>query len=448
MKSVAHVLLLTLALVGAVHAGSTKETILPEPKSWAPGDPITLGSDRLVLDISARARVEARENNFDFNSGKNALTDDAYLLERVRLGITLRATDWLTLRAQAQSALEIGSDRSDIPGVLGAEGDDAIDLRLLSLKFGSEKLCPFSLEIGRQALNYGDQRLIGALEWNNIGRVFDAAVLRWKQKDQTLDLFTASAVLPEEDAFNQSYFSGGDYRQALTGLYYTNQMLACQTTDLYALWQTAEGNTDFATLGTRWASKAGKFGAWDYGFEGAIQFGQVGGIDLLAGALHGGGGYTWDAAWKPRLGVGYDYGTGDDNPGNGKIGTFQNLYPTNHLYYGFMDVFSWQNINSPYIELSAKPTPTLTARAAWHVFWLATTEDAWYRANGVSRVRPRTPDASSFVGSELDLTLAWKPIKWAEALLGYSHFFAGDYLQDTGASSDADFFYVQVGLNF
>jgi len=35
-----------------------------------------------------------------------------------------------------------------------------------------------SLKIGRQELIYGDERLIGAFGWNNIGRVFDAAKLR------------------------------------------------------------------------------------------------------------------------------------------------------------------------------------------------------------------------------------------------------------------------------
>ena len=363
---------LVLACTG-VQAGSVEPRIPITTKSWSPGDPIEIGSDRVILDLSARARFEFRDNTFDFNSASDALTDDAFVLERVRLGLTITATDWLVVRMQAQSALELGSARPDIPGSLGAEGDDPIDVRLFSFNIGNDKLCPFSLEVGRQTLNYGDQRLIGAFEWNNIGRVFDAAVLRWKQKSQRLDLFTASAVVPEDGAMNQSFYSGGDLRQTLSGVYYTNSMLACQTTDLYALWQSLEGGTDFVTLGARCASKPDALNGFDYGLEGAFQVGQVNGYDLLAGAVHGALGYTWDNPWKPHLALAYDYGTGDDNLADGDVGTFQNLYPTNHLYYGYMDAFSWQNINSPSIEFSVKPTKEVTFRAAWHVFWLAST---------------------------------------------------------------------------
>jgi hypothetical protein len=31
---------------------------------------------------------------------------------------------------------------------------------------------------------------------------------------------------------------------------------------------------------------------------------------------------------------------------------------------------------------------------------------------------------------------------------GYSHFFAGDYLADTGPSDDADFGYLQATISF
>jgi hypothetical protein len=33
-------------------------------------------------------------------------------------------------------------------------------------------------------------------------------------------------------------------------------------------------------------------------------------------------------------------------------------------------------------------------------------------------------------------------------LLGYSHFFAGDYLRDTGADDDADFAYVMTTISY
>lgn len=410
--------------------------------------PLSAFDGRLVFDVAVQSRMEARENTFDFDDGTDSLTDDTYLLNRIRLGFTARPADWLTFRAQAQDSREFWSKRPNQPGALGAEGDDPFDLRLLSLTLGDPQEHPATLSLGRQPLNYGDQRLIGGLEWNNIARVFDAAVLRWRSGVHKVDAFAASVVVPEDDAMNQSWLSGSGSRHLLGGLYYVNDALAWQTTDVYAFWESREGGTDFATLGMRWASRPSATGGFDYGLEAVAQAGRARGLDLAAGALHLGVGYTWDTAWKPRLGLAWDYGTGDDDPTDGDLGTFQNLYPTNHKYYGYIDAFSWQNLNAPSLEISAHPAETLDLRAAWHVYSLATTDDAWYRANGSTRVRPVTPEASAFAGQEIDLTVTWKPAGWASLLAGYSHFFAGDYLGDTGAAADADFLYIQAGLTF
>jgi len=79
---------------------------------------------------------------------------------------------------------------------------------------------------------------------------------------------------------------------------------------------------------------------------------------------------------------------------------------------------------------------------------LATTDDAWYRANGAAKVRPITPGAPDFVGSEIDLTGTYQPLKWLGFQAGYSHFFSGAYVRATGPDSDADFGYIQTLINF
>src|SRR5678815_647098 len=82
--------------------------------------------------------------------------------------------------------------------------------------------------------------------------------------------------------------------------------------------------------------------------------------------------------------------------------------------------------------------------------------DYWFRSNGVSTLRTKTPDgrdvrrigADNFAGQEIDLTLTWSPVKPLKIIAGYGHFFAGDYLRDTGPHDDADFGYVQAQLLF
>jgi hypothetical protein len=146
--------------------------------------------------------------------------------------------------------------------------------------------------------------------------------------------------------------------------------------------------------------------------------------------------------------VEYAYGSGDDDAADGDVGTFQNLFPTNHKYYGALDLFSWQNIHQPGLTLQVSPVKNLSVRFDYQMFWLADTADAWYRANGTKQVRPIDDQADNYAGSEIDVTVSWKAHKNLALTAGYSHFFTGDYLQATGTASDADFGFVMAVVDF
>lgn len=408
----------------------------------------------VTFDFQERLRFEYRENNFDFNDRVNSLTDDSWLLQRARVGIKLQPTEFLTFYVQGQSAFEIDSDRPNEPGVLGAEGDDPIDLRQAYVKVGGKDL---NVTIGRQILSYGDERLVGAFDWNNFGRTFDAVKFHYGTKDWSLEAFASSVVVIDSDEFNQSdLFDGNDTgrSQIFSGVYFSTTLLPFQVTDLYAFElheEYAVGDTDFVTLGTRMAADPAKFSGFFYETEMAVQLGEVKGKDLTAFAGHWGAGYVWlKSAWKPRLAVEYSFATGDSNAKDGEVGTFQNLFPTNHKFYGYMDTFAWQNIQEPGVCFSVQPTTALKLQLDYRAYWLAKTTDAWYRANGVTQVRPITPGADKFAGTELDVTATYKLSKNFSFLVGYCHFFAGDYLKDAGskASDDADFAYAQVTIEF
>ena len=458
-----------------------------------PQNPLSFADEKVVFDLHGRTRWEIRKNNFDFDDSVNALTDDNWFLLRFRIGLMLKPTSWLRLYGQGQDAREWLSDRPDFPGTFGAEGDDTFDLRQGYIEIGDPKAFPLTLKAGRQILSYGDERLIGAFDWNNIGRTFDAVKLRWEEKTWWVDAFASSVVVPARGQYNQSDFYNGnetDRDQVFSGVYFSTAALSFQTTDLYALHlyensnprflPTARGDSSFVTLGLRTKSKPGFFATeeaappadgkqvgggkstpapppsprpvgFDYDAELAFQTGKVRGLDLTSFAAHAGVGYTLDVPWLPRLGVAYNFGTGDGDPLDGEIETFQNLFPTNHKFYGQMDVFSWQNMHDLEASLKVQPVKAVTLKAEYHAFWLATTDDVWYRANGVTPVRTLTPQArkaSNYAGSEVDILAQWVVTKYFTVEAGYSHFFAGDYLDDTGPADDADFGYVMATLTF
>ncbi len=407
---------------------------------------------KVQFTFHARVRGEYRENVFDFNDNNDALTDDSWILHRIRLGIEWQPVSWLHVTVQGQDVRESFSDRPDVPLQMGAEGDDAFDLRLASLEFGDPK--HLSLKLGRQVLSYGDERLVGPLEWLNFSRTFDAVKLHYQEKDWWLDGFASSVVRLHESKFNNSDWTDtqNSRRQLFSGLYFSTSALDVQVTDLYAFHLHEEaltGSTDFVTLGTRMKGDPVKLNGWDYIVELAGQAGQVRGQDLQAYAYHLEGGYNWlSSPWKPRLALEYSAGSGDGQAGDGQVGTFQNLFPTNHPPYGFMDTMAWQNMHNVVLRLAAQPHKKLKTTLDMHAFWLADTGDAWYRTNGTTQVRNITPGANNYAGAELDFTINAKLTQHLDMLLGYSHFFAGSYLDDTGAGDDADFAYLMLTLNY
>lgn len=98
---------------------------------------------------------------------------------------------------------------------------------------------------------------------------------------------------------------------------------------------------------------------------------------------------------KPRIYLEYSFAAGDDDPTDSDSETFQNLFASNHPFYGYMDLFSWQNIHELAAGVKCTPVKNLTAEIYGHSFWLANTNDSWYRANGLTVVRPLTPAAAT-----------------------------------------------------
>jgi hypothetical protein len=221
---------------------------------------------------------------------------------------------------------------------------------------------------------------------------------------------------------------------------------------------------DVFTLGLRYLvpPKAGEF---DAEYEVAGQWGQVDRQTATATGPYGGSSPTLDQrAWafhslvgytpaglpgKLRVDVEYNVASGDTNRTDGQNGSFMNLFPSNHKFYGFMDAFAWKNLREFVATARFTPLPQTVVRIDYHRFSLYSTQDAWYRANGVATVRPLNAAAQaapSRAGDELDFTATWTPRPWAAIDLGYSRFSAGAYLQATGARSNAYFLYLQTTL--
>lgn len=477
---------MVLAITSAVYAGDYSPTSPLRPSAGFLNDRLRQDNPyNAAWDIGAqtRLRLEIKENGgvaplTDFRA-TGVDNDNSYLLLKVRPRVGYTA-EWFSVFAEGRHSSSSGDDRNPNP-----ESDGPLDLHQAYLTLGNHKEFPVSLKVGRQELSYGDERLVGAFAWNNIGRVFDAAKLRWQNPYFAADFFSGRVIIPDDNAFNMA----NDY-DWFSGVYASTKLIPKQTTELYFLSRnTAAGSPtlsgvgspallngpsarDIYTVGLRLKSAPGEFGNWDYTVELMGQFGHFNdpalpaasrSLEHQAYALFAGGGYTWTGlAYTPRLGLEYNWGSGDSNPTDDKHETFENLFPTNHKFYGYMDFASLQNLHNVRFTASMKPIARLSLTAEGHAFWLAETSDNFYAVNGARRggiaATPGTgyglnPGYGNYVGSEVDLVASYAVSPLASLEVGYGHFFKGEYIKQTFSapthgSTDADYVYIQAVFNF
>ncbi|HYG23504.1 MAG TPA: alginate export family protein [Verrucomicrobiae bacterium] len=486
---------LVLAALNDVYAQYTP----PPPPAPFPGflneylrqkDPYMAAWD---FSSTVRMRYEVKENGLglppanDFRDETVAggLNDNSYFSQKIlmRIGYTHQ---WWSAFVEGRSSGTTGDRRGDtgappVPGPgTGPESDGPIDLHQAYVTVGNHKEFPLSLKVGRQELSYGDERLVGAFAWNNIGRVFDAIKVRAQTPWFAAEAFTSKLVLPDDNEFNV----WNDY-SLFSGLHLSSKLIPKNTAEAYFFARNDDIGSSFAnpdavlpfqtaapvsrdiyTLGARFKSNPGEFGNFDYTVEGAYQFGNwqqtltSDNLDHEAFAVVANLGYTFaECAATPRLALEYAFGSGDSDPNDGRHETFDNLFPTNHKFYGYMDFFSWQNLHDVRAILSIKPLPRLSLAVEGHLFWLADTRDNLYNAGGVARGGGpnsggfgRNAEYSSFIGSEIDIVAGYALTRFASLEAGYGHFFTGDYIDSTwagaGGSADADWVYVQTVIRF
>ena len=78
-------------------------------------NPLSFDDGKIIFDAQERLRWENRNNNFDFNSAVRSPTDGNWFEQRLRIGVTLKPVNWLTVYAQGQDSREFNGHRGDIP---------------------------------------------------------------------------------------------------------------------------------------------------------------------------------------------------------------------------------------------------------------------------------------------------------------------------------------------
>jgi len=438
--------------------------------------------DKLTVSGEARIRYEYRVGATFGGTQAN----ESAASHRIRVGIGYDLTPDVGFFAQFQDARVYGSEgcafapaatagngcaTTGIGAVSSANNSGTgVDLHqgyILVKNAGAQGL---SLKLGRQEIIFGDHRLFGHFGWSQIGNSFDGARGTWASKMADVDLFWAR--ISDNDGAAAGSTAGvifpaagqqGTDDQDIFGAYVTLKPVANWTIEPYWFLLT-DGRTSAGAAAATYTTQApnqhrhtlggrinGKAGGLDATAEGAWQFGSV--SSGVAGGLAGNQyrdlhinahaeavkvGYTMAAVpMKPRIGVEFNYASGDgDNAssaagaGNrGNMNTFDNLFPTNHFHYGYMDLMAWKNMVNYQVMFDVKPSDVskFQINFIWHR--LANTRDNWYRAGQVAYATSAASNQAASIGQELDIHY-WHTFKEKFKFeVGYGHFFTGEYLE-------------------
>lgn len=333
--------------------------------------------------------------------------DDRWILNRIRANVSLIPMPWWTSNFQGQDARIFFKSNPNGQNPY----TNRTDLRLAYTDIGAGDKSPATLRVGRQELAYGDERILGAANWGNVARTFDAAKLILRKGAWQVDLASASVVVPSLRGI--SHHLQGNNLHFVYGNW-TNPFPKTAV-EPYVMWRVGGGRGD-ALAGilkqSRWVSGLRIAGSlslgFDYTTEWIVQTGKLqntnGRERIHALAQHTVLRKGFDhVTWKPRLLAEYNFASGDARAGDGRSGTFDQMFPTPHEKYGLADQVGWQNVQHLAAGVEIKPLKQFVLRTMVQDWYLAKAKDALYTAGGALAFRDPAGASGRHVGEEIDL---------------------------------------------
>lgn len=291
---------------------------------------------------------------------------------------------------------------------------------------------------GRQEISFGSSRLVSVRDSPNIRRAFDGVRTAWiVSPDTRIDAFLVRPVLPLAGLFDDK----SDPAQAFWGVYGTSAVpgIPALKADLYYLGINRE-NARFAqgtadehrhTVGARLFGAAGGF---DWNAEGAWQFGNFGRADIRAWMASAVFGYSFASLpFAPRIGFNADAFSGDRNLRDGRLDTFNPLFPR-------LPYFSEANLVGPANLMSIQPNLTLTLlpkvklTVGWNPLWKQEKADAYY-GPAITPVARTAGGTGRYLGHQVSTTLEWSPTEHLTFGGTYVAYEPGERIRRAGGQS-------------
>ncbi len=428
-----------------------EDATLVDPK---PDEPWRLATalglpDWLKISGSMRLRYESIDGQFRGNPARSD-QDDYFMLRSLlrvdadfdRFGVTFEGID--ARQEGADQGSQINTGIVNTLDILQAN---------LHFRLGDSN----TLTAGRFTMDKGSRRLVARNRFRNTINAFDGGAWDWRSEgDSELSLFYTLPVrrLPFEPARlldNDHEFDDQGTDNVFYGAFFETPLMERTKLEvyLYGLDDSRVILRDHHTPGFRVKNDPAR-GSTDFEVESAIQFGDSGNLDHLAWFGHASVGYTFDAAWKPRVRLAWDYASGDPDPNDNENNSFDTLFGARRFEFGPTGIYGAvlrSNLNSPEIRLTLKPSARTSIMAALRGIWLAESRDFWFPAG----IRDTTGAAGTHVGEQLEARLRYDIVPNSLRFeLGGAYLFAGSY-QDRAPNArgqDTAYGYAQLNWSF
>ena len=166
---------------------------------------------------------------------------------------------------------------------------------------------------------------------------------------------------------------------------------------------------------------AGKTG-FDYDLSGLYQFGEIDDQTHNAWAATVDVGYTFEHAWKPRVGVFYGYVSGDRNPNDSQNNRFDRLFGFARPWSS-NDYIQMENVSTPKVVVAFEPVKEWKIDTAYVAYWLASRSDRWNAAN----LSDPTGNSGDFLGHEYNVRMRFPIVPRIKGNIGYAYFEPGRF---------------------
>lgn len=399
--------------------------------------PLDADDPQRYLSLGANLR-ERFESNDAPGLGTDA-TADADLLQRLQVHADLR----LGSRWQAFAQLE--DVRAYAKRERSAADQNRLDLRLGFVAYQRAFATgTFKARVGRQDFAFDLQRFVSSRDGPNVRQSFDAVWADWETARWRVLGFLSQPVQyadarPFDDSSSRRVrFStlraerkvfGDDELSAYYALYARDQ----------AHYLDGSGRERRHVFDLRLAGAA-RGADWD--LETMAQRGSVGAQAIRAWAFGARAGYTLERlAAQPRLGLQLDAASGDAHAGDGRVDTFNPLFP-NGYYFALAGYTGYSNLLHLKPSLQWQATPALSATLAVGLLWRQTTADAVY-------LQPNLPVAGTaghgrrWTGRYTQLRLQRPLSPQLTAALEAVRYSAGRALRQAGAH-DSDYLSAEL----